>query len=123
MSDTGSFHLPPPQSPTPYPSASSAPAYESPYESPEPHASHAPHESTFVLPSRGPRAEVSTASYTAQDPQVPQPAAQAVAPRGGRRGHRAARRGRPGPPAKVAVPLLLLALVCYAVGFWALARV
>ncbi|MDX2677181.1 serine/threonine-protein kinase [Streptomyces soliscabiei] len=129
MSDTGSFHLPPPQSPTPYPPASAAPAYESPYESPEPHTPHAPqapqapHESTFVLPSRGPRAEVSTASYTAQDPQVPQPAAQAVAPRGGRRGHRAARRGRPGPPAKVAVPLLLLALVCYAVGFWALARV
>ncbi|MEH0577415.1 MULTISPECIES: serine/threonine-protein kinase [Streptomyces] len=120
MSDTGSFHLPPPQSPTPYPQASSAPAYESPYESPEPYP---PHESTFVLPSRGPRAEVSTASYTAQDPQVPLPVAQAVAPRGGRRGHRAARRGRPGPPAKVAVPLLLLALVCYAVGFWALARV
>ncbi|MDX3249134.1 hypothetical protein [Streptomyces sp. ME18-1-4] len=119
MSDTGSFHLPPPQSPTPYPPSSAA-AYESPYESPEPHA---PHESTFVLPSRGPRAEVSTASYTAQDPQVPQPAAQAVAPRGGRRGHRAVRRGRPGPPAKIAVPLLLLALVCYAVGFWALARV
>ncbi|MGV9888905.1 protein kinase domain-containing protein [Streptomyces sp. NPDC003395] len=31
-------------------------------------------------------------------------------------------RRRPGPPARVAVPLLLLALVCYAVGFWALAR-
>jgi serine/threonine-protein kinase len=30
---------------------------------------------------------------------------------------------RPGPPAKVAVPLLLLALACYAVGFWALTRI
>ncbi|MFI5797083.1 protein kinase [Streptomyces sp. NPDC051677] len=120
MSDTGSFHLPPPQSPTPYPPASSAPAYESQHQA----LHESPYESTFALPSRGPRAEVSTASYTAQDPQVPQPAAaQAVVPPGGRRGHRAARRGRPGPPAKVAVPLLLLALVCYAVGFWALARI
>ncbi|MFE0699468.1 protein kinase [Streptomyces sp. NPDC058872] len=30
---------------------------------------------------------------------------------------------RPGPPAKVAVPLLLFALVCLAVGFWALGQV
>ncbi|MFJ3643819.1 protein kinase [Streptomyces sp. NPDC090108] len=36
--------------------------------------------------------------------------------------HRRARR-RPGPPARVAIPVLLLALACYAVGFWALARV
>jgi hypothetical protein len=38
-----------------------------------------------------------------------------------RHGRRAAR--RPGPPARIAVPVLLLALVCYAVGFWALARI
>jgi eukaryotic-like serine/threonine-protein kinase len=30
---------------------------------------------------------------------------------------------RPGPPVKVAVPVLLLALVCFAVGFWALTRI
>ncbi|WP_330458829.1 protein kinase [Streptomyces sp. NBC_00820] len=36
--------------------------------------------------------------------------------------HRRARR-HPGPPARVAIPVLLLALACYAVGFWALARV
>ncbi|MBD0708326.1 MULTISPECIES: serine/threonine-protein kinase [unclassified Streptomyces] len=30
---------------------------------------------------------------------------------------------RAGPPAKVAVPVLLLALLCYAVGFWALGRI
>ncbi|MEV3872722.1 serine/threonine-protein kinase [Streptomyces sp. NPDC049906] len=36
------------------------------------------------------------------------------------RGHR--RRRRPGPPAKVAVPLLVLALICFAVGLWALPR-
>ncbi|MDX3362552.1 hypothetical protein [Streptomyces sp. ME02-6978.2a] len=38
-----------------------------------------------------------------------------------RHGRRAAR--RPGPPARIAVPVLLLALVCYAVGFWALTRI
>ncbi|WP_310591779.1 hypothetical protein [Streptomyces resistomycificus] len=38
--------------------------------------------------------------------------------------HRAARSARrAGPPAKVAIPLLLLALACYAVGFWALAQI
>ncbi|MFF3000900.1 protein kinase [Streptomyces sp. NPDC057950] len=38
--------------------------------------------------------------------------------------HRAVSRraARPGPPRRVAVPLLLLALACFAVGFWALTR-
>ncbi|MFI6404576.1 serine/threonine-protein kinase [Streptomyces sp. NPDC050548] len=89
MSDTGSFHLPPPRIP------------------------QMPH----VLPSPQPRAEPSTASYTAQVPLVPPPAP----PFPQHHGRRARR--RPGPPAKVAIPVLLLALACYAVGFWALARV
>ncbi|MDV9178167.1 serine/threonine-protein kinase [Streptomyces sp. W16] len=89
MSDTGSFHLPPPQAP------------------------QIPH----VLPSPQPRAEPSTASYTAQVPLVP-PTAPPFPQRRGRRARR-----RPGPPAKVAIPILLLALACYAVGFWALTRV
>ncbi|MFB7503319.1 serine/threonine-protein kinase [Streptomyces broussonetiae] len=70
-----------------------------------------------------------TASYTARDPQLPSfprpmapPTARARPPGHGRRGRRA-RRGRPGPPAKAVVPILLLALACYAVGFWALTRV
>ncbi|MFJ8335096.1 serine/threonine-protein kinase [Streptomyces sp. NPDC094437] len=50
-----------------------------------------------------------TASYTAT---APPPTTDAP-----RRSHRARRHG---PPAKVAVPLLLLALACYAVGIWAL---
>ncbi|WP_329219098.1 serine/threonine protein kinase [Streptomyces sp. NBC_01485] len=102
MSDTGTFHLPPPR-----PTATSFPSPTPPQP---------PYEST--------------ASYTAQDPQAharqavaAQSVAQPGARQGGRRGHRAARRVRPGPPAKVAVPLLFLALVCYAVGFWALARI
>ncbi|MDX2597112.1 serine/threonine-protein kinase [Streptomyces sp. WI03-4A] len=71
-------------------------------------------------PEAVPRADTGTASYTAQDPRTPAltpPPAPAPARA---RGHRAR---RPGPPAKAAIPLLLLALACYAVGFWALARV
>ncbi|GAA3300504.1 hypothetical protein GCM10020295_41420 [Streptomyces cinereospinus] len=106
-----------------------------------------------VVPDRPPTGgEVSTASYTAQDPQpsqhpphprepqypqgtqppqAPHPpqglhpsqspqVPQTPPPRPSR--HRRAVRRRPGPPAAVVVPLLLLALVCYAVGFWALAQ-
>ncbi|WP_158698210.1 hypothetical protein [Streptomyces griseorubens] len=39
------------------------------------------------------------------------------------RSHRRRGTRRPGPPARVAVPVLLLALACYAVGFWALTRI
>ncbi|MFF7330470.1 protein kinase [Streptomyces sp. NPDC008150] len=59
-------------------------------------------------------AERPTASYTAQ---VPLPAREPARRRGSRR-----RRPRPGPPAAVVVPVLLIALACYAVGFWALTR-
>ncbi|MFJ5260682.1 protein kinase [Streptomyces sp. NPDC088387] len=140
MSDTGSFHLPPPrftssggrpqtQEPAP-PHTPPQPGHRPRQQDherqphPHPHAQAQPHpqpyEFTHALSPR-PRAEAataSTASYTAQDPQVPSPA-QAV-PR-----HRADRRrkSRSGPPAKVAIPVLLLALACYAVGFWALTRI
>lgn len=46
-------------------------------------------------------------------------AQQAPAPRS----HRRRGTRKPGPPARVAVSMLLLALACYAVGFWALTRV
>ncbi|MFI9760502.1 protein kinase [Streptomyces sp. NPDC051963] len=137
MSDTGSFHLPPPQvtdHPQPQPRPQSQP-YEGSQPSPAPLPAYSPYDPTHVLssphphtprhstqaltPVSHPRGDASTASYTAQDPQVP-PSAQAISqPR-----HRAARPPRrPGPPAKVTVPLLLLALACYAVGFWALTRI
>ncbi|MEV6614643.1 protein kinase [Streptomyces sp. NPDC051051] len=115
LSDTGSFHLPPPL----HPGTASG---QAPLRG-------APSESTFVLPSRpssARRVDTSTASYTAQDPQAPPPADPAPGPPelARRRGHRRAKAARrPGPPAKVALPLLLLALACYAVGFWALARI
>ncbi|MYQ49069.1 protein kinase [Streptomyces sp. SID4985] len=94
MSDTGSFHLPPP----------------APREAPGAPAPQAALETPAVpveAPTAAPPAEPPTAPYTAQ-------------------GHRAPaqhHRRRPGPPARVAVPVVLLALACYAVGFWALVRV
>ncbi|MFH8771046.1 MULTISPECIES: serine/threonine-protein kinase [unclassified Streptomyces] len=117
MSDTGSFHLPPPQ-PTPSPQPYARQAH--------PGAQHgmppAPATPPPPVPQAQPLVDTSTASYTAQDPRVPPPVRPAGTPRArGRRGRRAAR--RPGPPAKAAIPILLLALACYAVGFWALTRV
>ncbi|WP_328425910.1 serine/threonine-protein kinase [Streptomyces sp. NBC_00443] len=166
MSDTGSFHLPPPpqatssslrtQTPPPQPhpaqghgqaqgqgqgqgesgQAHHGAQHHAPHASPydATHVLSSPHPHTPQYPSQPPtpvqhqRVDASTASYTAQSPQVP-PLAPPVPQQHRRGGHRATRRAahgvtrRPGPPAKVAIPLLLLALACYAVGFWALTRV
>ena len=137
MSDTGSFHLPPPQAPYGQQAGQAdhadrahqahqtaeahqggqyqPPMYSSP-QHPSPQYS-SPHDLTHVLSSPQPRADPSTASYTAQVPQVP-PSAPPVPQHRGRRARR-----RPGPPTKVAIPVLLLALACYAVGFWALTQI
>ncbi|GGW62031.1 serine/threonine-protein kinase [Streptomyces griseoloalbus] len=143
MSDTGSFHLPPPQatitsSPVPAPPtpahaprtpeqgrhvAQHQPANAAPYVS--------PHEPTHPLRSPLPRPpayrDASTAEYTARAAQVPVPVEATSRHGSSRHGstHRPHRRRsrRPGPPATVAVPVLLLALACYAVGFWALTRI
>ncbi|MEV7240739.1 protein kinase [Streptomyces sp. NPDC093248] len=183
MSDTGSFHLPPPQptpSPQPYvrraeqaappvPRNDGYPADRAPAPFAEPGAgvphtpAHRPEPSPGFhsgrhaaadspafpvapeaptdpavpappVPWAPPRTDPSTASYTAQDPRVPPPArpsGPAAVPHAGSTAGRASGRGRrarravrrPGPPAKAAIPILLLALACYAVGFWALARV
>ncbi|MGA5651982.1 protein kinase domain-containing protein [Streptomyces seoulensis] len=82
MSDTGSFHLPPPPPPRP-------------------------------------TTDPDTAAYTARDPRTPPTVHPTETPR--TPSHRAP--SHSGPSAKVAVPVLLLALLCYAVGFWALTRV
>ncbi|MFC8518455.1 protein kinase [Streptomyces sp. NPDC057257] len=144
MSDTGSFHLPPPEATPSSPRATAPQPPEPPQHHaqaqarPHPQPAYAsPHDPTHVLSSPRPwtqaphhrdhRDDASTASYTAQDPQVPPPAqefAPGLALRDHRTTHRAHRARRPGgPPAKVAVPLLLLALACYAVGFWALTHI
>ncbi|WP_406094807.1 protein kinase domain-containing protein [Streptomyces sp. NBC_01013] len=120
MSETGSFHLPPPPqraapAPAPFPSAAQP-------VTPHP-ATHttAPFPAAVQNPSHAPTAAVQhqqppTRAYTAQHPQaaptpspVPSPAAQAP-------------QTRPGPPPKVAVPVLLVALICFAVGIWALTQ-
>ncbi|MFE6455977.1 protein kinase [Streptomyces cinereoruber] len=97
-SETGSFHLPPPVAqPTPSPPPSYGPA--APY-------------------GQVPYGPAPTNPYTAPPAQAPGPygypqpmTAPVPAPV-----------RRPGPPPKVAVPGLLLALVCLAVGFWALTQ-
>ncbi|MFJ9148678.1 protein kinase [Streptomyces sp. NPDC102270] len=141
VSDTGSFRLPPPRptdshsrQPSPSPEHQAQPHHLHQQAHAQPHwpatpAAHSPYDPTpptHALPFPPPAptstphqqhagtvgtAGTSTASYTAQSPQVPRPAP------------RLSRARRTGPPAKVAIPLLLLALVCYAVGFWALTQV
>ncbi|MEV5873853.1 serine/threonine-protein kinase [Streptomyces sp. NPDC052101] len=118
-------HSPYLQQPPPPPRPSSQPPFHPPhFYGPSPSAMQGHRAETSVEPTPP------TASYTASDAQVPPPA-QPVSgtPAQGHRAHRARRAGRAGrkrwagPPAKAAVPILLLALACYAVGFWALARV
>ncbi|MFJ9865440.1 serine/threonine-protein kinase [Streptomyces sp. NPDC101165] len=117
MSDTGSFPLPPPQ-PTPSPQPYAQQAHPGTRHGMPP----APAAPPPPVPEAQPHVDTSTASYTAQDPRIPPPAWPTGMPRAhGRRARRAAR--RPGPPAKAAIPILLLALACYAVGFWALTRI
>ncbi|TDT28653.1 serine/threonine protein kinase [Streptomyces sp. BK208] len=118
-SDTGSFRLPPPQ-----PTVTPSPATRSP--SPSVGDAAAQPSAPFPAFTAGPElrapgrtphapqyADVATAPYTARNPRS--------APHAQHRGAR--RRRRPGPPAKVVLPLLMLALACYAVGFWALSRI
>ncbi|MFG2308999.1 protein kinase [Streptomyces sp. NPDC048566] len=166
MSETGSFHLPPPR-----PSGTNAAPAPSPYEGgaqlPHPHAadrsgerppevhrtageppSPAPRVSAPLPPLAPPSASqqvpasprpappaarrpdpravpapqdppTPTAPYTSRSAQAPY--TRVAPPAGRRRGGRA--RPRPGPPARVAMSMLVLALACFAVGFWALSRI
>ncbi|MGW3647682.1 protein kinase domain-containing protein [Streptomyces sp. NPDC000878] len=129
MSDTGSFHLPPPQLSAPATPPTAALHLSPPFEtahapSPHPHThrattqTQAPTATATPTPTlRHQDAYAPTSSYVAEVPQVPG-SPQAVPQRRGRR-----RQRRPGPSAKVAIPVLFLALTCYAVGFWALFRI
>ncbi|MFF9687955.1 serine/threonine protein kinase [Streptomyces sp. NPDC014623] len=114
MSETGSFHLaPPPRPPAPRPQsqAPSAPfQIRTASPSTDEAASGLAHAATAAVPYGIPP----TRAYTAPHPQVsgnvappaPQPPAK-----------------RTGPPPKVAVPVLVVALICFAVGIWALTRI
>ncbi|MEV6163604.1 protein kinase [Streptomyces sp. NPDC052052] len=120
MSETGSFHLPPPpQQPTslPHPVQPAAPP------APLPAHTAAPFHATDL--SQAPMAAVQhepapTRAYTTGQPQTappgtgPAPHFSAVPT--------PAPRTRPGPPRKVAVPVLVVALISFTVGIWALAR-
>ncbi|MFD8687995.1 serine/threonine protein kinase [Streptomyces sp. NPDC059651] len=119
MSETGSFHLPPPPQHTapapqaahplaPHPAAHTA----APFAAPAPDLSQAP--TSAVRHEQPP-----TRAYTAQHPQAPV-AAHASAPTPHAPAHTP--RTRPGPSPKVAVPVLLVALICFAVGIWALTQ-
>ncbi|WP_416485543.1 serine/threonine-protein kinase [Streptomyces sp. CL12] len=127
LSDTGSFRLPPPAAdPTPPPPAVPPPPSEPPTPTPSygswpPPPAHPGHQAQPAPPHPG---DSITAAYTTPAPQTPHvpPASPPVPPRAPATHGRRARR-RPGPPAKAVVPILLLALACYAVGFWALTRV
>jgi hypothetical protein len=157
MSDTGSFHLPPPQVtvssgtpqhehghhrpaqpatpptavPLPAPAAVHVPppfevlSFGSPpfeaaqVPSAQPHMSRTSAQSPTATVTPTLRdTYASSSSYAAGSPQVAL-SPQAVPQHRGRR----RRQRRPGPPAKVAIPVLFLALACYAVGFWALFRI
>ncbi|MET8412422.1 protein kinase [Streptomyces sp. NPDC005195] len=160
MSDTGSFHLPPPRAtgpqappqppsgPPPQPQHQ-PPAHDFPGQKPQPQPQHAWHETqrhpvpghpwrppeqpptppTAVnVPSTAPVFARPFDLPSAPAPVPPRPADPTVvvqqhAP-GSAGSHRAVSRraARPGPPGRVAVPLLFLALACFAVGFWALTR-
>ncbi|MET9567032.1 serine/threonine-protein kinase [Streptomyces tauricus] len=105
----------PPSTPTPQPQPQSPPPAQ-PLSAPQLQPQPQPLPLHLPLPQSQPRETASTASYTAQGVRVP-PQAQPVARHRARRSRR-----RPGPPMAVTVPVLLLALICFAVGFWALTQ-
>ncbi|MFF1393119.1 serine/threonine-protein kinase [Streptomyces sp. NPDC058287] len=166
MSETGSFHLPPPPPaqppaqplahtpleprpitpitpttapdapdytarPHPHPTAPQAPRPAAPTgphpHEPSPHtpattpATQRPYAAPAPSPAPTPAQPAFTSTYTAQSVQVPlgghpNPGGSAPNP------HRRVRKRRPGPPAKVAIPVLFVALVSFAVGIWALTQ-
>ncbi|OEV02132.1 serine/threonine protein kinase [Streptomyces qinglanensis] len=111
-SDTGSFPLQPPAA---VPAAAATAAQPVPQQPATPPAapprpgpySAAADQGTCASPAYG---------YPAGPPGAVRPAAPAAAPPA----HGPAPARRPGPPLKVAVPMLLVALLCLATGVWAL---
>ncbi|MEU8525334.1 protein kinase [Streptomyces sp. NPDC048629] len=130
-SETGSFHLPPPpaQQPqlqphsaqtaptSPYAAPASAPTQLSAPSPAHPLSPHAAAPDFAQAPTSAvPSMQPPTRQYTAHAPVVPaQSAAPVPVPA-------ATPATRPGPPPKVAIPVLIVALVCLAVGIWALTQ-
>lgn len=116
---------PPAQAPAPLPAPTPAPA-PAPVHVPEQAPAQAPAQLQAQAPAQLPAHAFSpsvtspsphhvsapTYPYAAHAPQVPL-----------QRRPVAHRQKRPGPPAKVAIPMLLAALACFAVGIWALTQI
>lgn len=96
------------------------------------HAHHPPHPADFAAfadPDDFAQADTAarredqapTLPYTARAPRVPDPVPDVSALDYEHRPESALER-RPGPPPKVTVPVLVLALLCFAVGIWALTQ-
>ncbi|WP_327116828.1 protein kinase [Streptomyces sp. NBC_01341] len=109
MSETGSFHLAPPPQQVPVPQQPPA----SPYG---PYATDSAPDLSQAATAAVPFGAAPTRSYTAPHPQAPHAFVPPVA------APHAAPARRPGPPPKVAIPVLLVALICFAVGIWALTQ-
>ncbi|PZT72851.1 MULTISPECIES: serine/threonine-protein kinase [unclassified Streptomyces] len=107
MSETGSFHLPPPEPAVPAPHAPQTAAPAPPYGYPAP--APAAYTLPYTAPQQGAPFQGQAPGQTRSPGHVPEPAPHAGT--------------RPGPSPKVAVPVLLVALVCFAVGIWALTRI
>lgn len=153
MSDTGSFHLPPPLEagpharPEPPPQPQSRPRPAPPQQPPAQHAWHETQQQPVPRrPQRPPEQPPTPPTAVALPATAPvftrpldhgptpvpspqRPTEPTVATRhhtyAPTVSHRAPSRraARPGPPAWIAVPVLLLALACLAVGFWALTQI
>ncbi|WP_030259403.1 serine/threonine-protein kinase [Streptomyces violens] len=125
MPGTGSFPSAPPvpqepPGPTPTPTPLPAPGAQ-PY-APPPVQRYEPPVRTYEPTAAAQQDLPQTRPYTVGQPRVSGPApapavpgAQHAAP-----GAQHAKPARPGPPPKVAVPVLVVALLCIAVGIWAL---
>ncbi|MFJ3141259.1 serine/threonine protein kinase [Streptomyces halstedii] len=123
MSETGSFHLAPP-TPRPAPLPGQAQPHTPAPGHPDPVSSFAAPDHAVTpgpaqaSPAPAPPGTASTHAYTDPYPPAaapPQALHAVTAPQ-------AAPRRRPGPPRAVAVPVLVVALICFAVGIWALTQ-
>lgn len=98
--ETSGFHLPAPQT-SPPPERPTTPPTPTPTPEHNPYATAVPAHAPSQAPTR---------PYTAAVQPTPPAAVPAAPP-----AH------RPGPPAKLVIPILIVAALCFAVGIWALA--
>ncbi|MEV0253286.1 serine/threonine-protein kinase [Streptomyces sp. NPDC050732] len=114
---SGGFHLPPP----PQPPQPSTPPTPTPTPMPISLPPPAPDPTVTSASCAPPRAHAPAHPYTAHAAQVPPPNHPIPHPQPAAPSPSTPLK-RPGPPAKVAAPMLLIALACLAVGVWALTQ-